>query len=164
MKRSSQAILLVLISLSFIALGCAASETSKTNSPTASAPSAGTPAAAPEATTATKPDTIDWATQGAPLPPPLVREGDREGIAESKGLIGPLVAVGGKGSKVYILVYDPAGVLVGALPQEEVKKDPAKLENLVAIAHARAEAQNFHALQVMNAIALRSGAGNPPQN
>lgn len=98
------------------------------------------------------------------MPPPPVGDADREGLAESKGLIGPLVAVGGKGSKVYILVYDPAGVLMGALPQEEVKRDPAKLEKLVAIAHARAEVQNFHALQVMNAIALRSGAGNPPQN
>ena len=175
MKRSSQAFLLMVLSLSFIALGCAASETATSDRSSAPPTTAGTTAPAPSTTagptvaaptpaTATKTDTIDWATQGAPLPPPPVREGDTEGLAESKGLIGPLVAVGGKRSEVYILVYDPAGVLVGALRQEEVRQNPRKLENLVAIAHARAEIQNFHAMQVMNAIALRSNAGDAPQN
>lgn len=160
MERSSQTILLFF--LFFIALGCAASETSKSESPSAPSSTAGPTTAVPASTTATKPDTVDWNAPGAPLPAPAVSEVDREGVAESLGLIGPLVAVGGKGSDVYVLVFDPAGVLVGALTQKEVKQDPQKLEKLVALAHDRSEVQNYHALQVMNAIALRSAFADRP--
>ncbi len=168
---------ILLILLPLIGLGCAAKE----STPSAGAPSQTTkpsppaapatakpdkPAAVAEAKTAPlpvgPPDTIDWYTPGLPLPAPGVAEVDREGVAESLGLVGPLVAVGGKGSDVYILVFDPAGVLVGALPQKEVKQDPRKLEKLVLLAHERAEIQNDHALTVMNAMALRSASGNRP--
>ena len=168
---------ILLIILPLIGFGCAAKE----STPSAGAPSQTTkpgPPAAPDTQTpdkpaamaeakttplpASPPDTIDWHTPGLPLPAPGVGEVDREGVAESLGLVGPLVAVGGKGSDVYILVFDPAGVLVGALPQKEVKQNPLKLEKLVLLAHERAEIQNDHALTVMNAMALRSASGNRP--
>jgi hypothetical protein len=104
----------------------------------------------------TNQDTVDWRTvvgEGKPL---RTKETDLEWLGEKMGLIGPIVAVGGSGSKRYVLVYDPAGVLVGGLTRKEVKKNPERLEKLVRRAHERGEVQNLHALQFMAARKIQA--------
>ena len=57
----------------------------------------------------------------------IPRDTDIERPGEQLGLIGPIIAHGGQGSKAYIAVYDPAGVLVGAITKKEAKADPKRL-------------------------------------
>jgi len=101
-------------------------------------------------------DTVDWRTVVGEENPPAVPETDLEWLGEKMGLTGPIVATGGEGSERYVLVYDPAGVLVGAMTGEEVRKHPERLEKLVRLAHARGEIQNLHALQFMAARKIQA--------
>lgn len=101
-------------------------------------------------------DTVDWRTlrdDGSPL---VVPETDLEWPGEQMGLVGPIVATGGSGSKRYVLVYDPAGVLVGGMTRKEVKKNPERFEQLLRLAHERGEVQNMHALQIMVARKIQA--------
>ena len=101
-------------------------------------------------------DTVDWRTVVGEDKTLRIKETDLEWLGEKMGLIGPIVAVGGSGSKRYVLVYDPAGVLVGGLTRKEVKKNPQRLEKLVRLAHERGEVQNLHALQFMAARKIQA--------
>lgn len=101
-------------------------------------------------------DTVDWRTVTGEETPQGIPMTDLEWPGEKLGLIGPIVAAGGEGSDRYVLVYDPAGVLVGGLTGEEVQKNPERLEKLVRLAHQRGEIQNLHALQFMAARKIRA--------
>ncbi|MDJ0624154.1 MAG: hypothetical protein QNJ17_14385 [Desulfocapsaceae bacterium] len=87
-------------------------------------------------------DTVDWqfvdngelVSWSAPV--------DREWPGEAIGVIGPIIAMGGSGSKSYAAVYDPAGVFIGAVYLKEARKDPSRLENLIRLAQARGIVQN----------------------
>ena len=101
-------------------------------------------------------DSVDWRSlrhDGRPL---VVPETDLEWPGEKMGLIGPIVATGGLGAKRYVLVYDPAGVLVGGMTGKEVEKHPERLEQLVRLAHERGEIQNLRSLQFMVVRKMRA--------
>ncbi len=94
-------------------------------------------------------DTVSWQTlrdDGTPL---VLPETDLEWPGEQMGIVGPIVAVGGTGSKRYVQVFDPAGVLVGIMTRKEVQKHPERLEQLLQLAHKRGEVQNLNALEFM---------------
>lgn len=95
-------------------------------------------------------DTVDWKTTNIIGLVPVVKETDREWPGERLGLIGPIVAKGGPvGSKSYVTVYDPAGVLVGGLTYKEYKQSPQRLIELLKKAQLRAEHQNLMSLRYL---------------
>ena len=130
------------VSLLIVLLGCAAGE------PTGSQQELQTPEVFDHKASN---DTIDWRTVLGEDNPPEVTETDLEWPGEKMGLIGPIVVTGGTGSNRYVLVYDPAGVLVGGMTRREAQENPQRLEEIVRLAHERGEIQNLHALQVMSA-------------
>ncbi|MGB3221854.1 MAG: hypothetical protein WBB23_03555 [Desulforhopalus sp.] len=87
-------------------------------------------------------DTLDWQAYNAAGQPPWSSALDRDWPGEEMGLTGPIFAMGGSGSKTYIAVYDPGGVLIGALLLKEARKNPARLENIIRLASARGNIQN----------------------
>ena len=94
-------------------------------------------------------DTVKWiSSKDGVVAPPLAAI-DIEGPGEELGLIGPIIAKGGKGRKAYIAVYDPAGVLVGIVSKNDAQKHPQRLIALVQLAQRRAEIQNVQALLSM---------------
>ncbi len=95
-------------------------------------------------------DTVDW--QSIPIASPGSSPVDREGPGEAMGIIGPIIAIGGSGSKTYIAIYDPGGVFIGALYLKEAKQDPTRLENLLHLAHARGEIQNTRTVNRVSAL------------
>ena len=101
-------------------------------------------------------DTVDWRTVVGEDNHLIVPATDLEWPGEKMGLIGPIVATGGVGSERYVLVYDPAGVLVGGMTREDVQKHPERLEKFVRLAHERGEIQNLHALQFMAARKIQA--------
>ena len=101
-------------------------------------------------------DSVDWKALLDDGNPPVVPETDLEWPGEGMGLVGPIVATGGVGSKRYVLVYDPAGVLVGAMTRKEVQKHPERFEQILQLAHKRGEVQNLHALQFMAARKIQA--------
>ncbi len=101
-------------------------------------------------------DTVAWQTASFGLPEPAVKETDREWPGDEMGLIGPIIAMGGKGANTYLLVFDPAGVLVGGITQKEARQNPQALEALIRKAHDRGEVQNYHAMQYMNALEFQA--------
>ncbi len=94
-------------------------------------------------------DTIDWRTVPEDFRPTPYREGTRLLPGERLGLIGPIIAEGGKGKNAYIAVYDSAGVLIGGLLKKEANEDPEKLRKLIELALKRSEHQNHFALTKM---------------
>ncbi len=94
-------------------------------------------------------DTVDWESTNVRNAVPVVKETDREWPGERLGLIGPIIAKGGAGSKRYLLVFDPAGVLVGGLTYKEFEENPQRLDALIEKAQIRGEHQNFMALHFL---------------
>ena len=91
-------------------------------------------------------DSVDWASLNPSGNLPEVKETDLEWPGERLGLIGPIVATGGSGAKQFIIVFDPAGIPVGALTRKAYKKDPGQLADLLAKAQVRSELQNLATL------------------
>ena len=94
-------------------------------------------------------DTIDWQSVLGNDTPPDIPHTALEWPGEQMGLIGPIIATGGRGSRQYVLVYDPAGVLVGGLTHKEINKNPERLVKLILLAHKRGEIQNLYAMAYM---------------
>jgi hypothetical protein len=94
-------------------------------------------------------DTVNWNSAVFDGNPPPSDRKALEQPGERLGLIGPIVATGGLGAKRYFIVYDPAGVPVGALTYAQVRQEPQRLEALIEKARARGEIQNYRALQYM---------------
>ncbi len=91
-------------------------------------------------------DTVLWSGSEKDARPITPKDTAIEGPGERLGLLGPIIAYGGKGKKAYIAVYDPAGVLVGAITKKEAKADPERLKTILRIAQKRAIIQNHHGL------------------
>ena len=83
-------------------------------------------------------DTILWLNADKDAQPKTPEDSAIEGPGERLGLLGPIIAYGGEGKKAYIAVYDPAGVLVGAISKKEAREDPKRLETILRIARKRA--------------------------
>lgn len=153
-------------------MGCAAGDPSSsapsTKKPDAPSPPTEVPATAPQSVAApsqkttppTKPggptfshkpprDTVDWESTNIGKVVPVVKETDREWPGERLGLIGPIIAKGGAGSKRYVTVYDSAGVLIGGMTYAEYKKSPERMTELLQTAQMRSEHQNRMALQYL---------------
>ncbi len=91
-------------------------------------------------------DTISWVSVEKGMWWMIPGDTDIEWPGERLGLIGPIIAHGGQGKKAYIAVYDPAGVLVGAITKKDAKENPERLEALIRIAQKRAIIQNQYGL------------------
>lgn len=91
-------------------------------------------------------DTVLWVSPEKGIGRMNLPETVIEGPGERLGLIGPIIARGGQGKKAYIAVYDPAGVLVGAITQKEVKANPERLKAIILVASKRASIQNHYGL------------------
>ena len=87
-------------------------------------------------------DTVDWQFVDMEGQPSWTSPADREWPGEEIGVIGPIIAIGGSGSKTYVAVYDPGGIFIGAVYLKEARKDPSRLENLIQLAQARGFVQN----------------------
>ena len=94
-------------------------------------------------------DTVEWISSNGGVTSPPLAATDMEGPGEELGLIGPIIAKGGKGKNAYIAVYDPAGVLVGIVSKKDAQKHPERLIALVQVAQKRAAVQNEQALLSM---------------
>jgi len=95
----------------------------------------------------------------------IPRDTDIERPGEQLGLIGPIITQGGEGKKAYIAVYDPAGVLLGAITKKDAKEDPKRLGAIIRIAQKRANIQNQYALISMGIKAKpQEPAGSDNQN
>ena len=92
-------------------------------------------------------DTVDWHLAYSDGQPPWSNPTDREWPGEEIGVIGPIIAMGGQGSKAYISIYDPAGVFIGALYLKDARKDPGRLEDLLRLAQARGAVQNSRTIE-----------------
>jgi len=91
-------------------------------------------------------DTVNWNSSEKGMWWMTPNDTDIEWPGEQLGLIGPIIAQGGTGKEAYIAVYDPAGVLVGAVTKKEAKKNPESLEAIIRTAQKRAAIQNQFAL------------------
>ena len=94
-------------------------------------------------------DSIDWRTVPEDYRPAPAEENARELPGERLGLTGPIIAEGGSGRNAYIVVYDPAGVLVGGILKKEAEENPEALRLLVEEAIYRSDIQNRFALEKM---------------
>ncbi len=94
-------------------------------------------------------DTVEWESTNISGVVPVTKETDREWPGERLGLIGPIVAKGGVGSKSYVTVYDSAGVLIGGMTYAEYKKSPDRMTELLQTAQKRSEHQNRMVLQYL---------------
>lgn len=104
-------------------------------------------------------DSVDWQTLSPDGKTPEVGETDLEWPGERLGLIGPIIASGGSGSRQFIAVYDPAGILVGILTRKAYKKDPSQLADLLARAHLRSKIQNLATM--VHYVNLQAGTKSP---
>lgn len=110
-------------------------------------------------------DTISWGSVEKGQWRMIPRNTDIEQPGEQLGLMGPIIAHGGEGKKAYIAVYDPAGILVGAITKKEAKADPKRLEAIIQIAQKRAIIQNQYALISIGMKAkARATSGTDTQN
>ena len=91
-------------------------------------------------------DTIFWMSSGEEASKITPKDTVIEWPGERLGLIGPIIAYGGKGKKTYIAVYDPAGVLVGVITENGAKENPKRLEAIIRLAQKRAIIQNHYGL------------------
>ena len=184
---------MLLVFLSLL-IGCAASDTSSSSpaaeKPAAPSPPAEEPAETPETVAApskqttppAKPegpafshkpprDTVDWESTNIGKVVPVVNETDREWPGERMGLMGPIIAKGGTGSKRYVTVYDSAGVLIGGMTYAEYKKYPERMSELLLKAQKRSEHQNLMAMRylvqkglVAEAVAIHEEIGGRHEN
>jgi len=104
-------------------------------------------------------DSVDWSSLNQAGQTPKAGETDLEWPGERLGLIGPIVATGGSGSDQFIIVFDPAGIPVGALTRKSYKKDPMLLAKLLAKAQVRSEIQNLSTLVYL--MGNQKGATGP---
>ncbi len=134
----------------FALMGCVASES---GSPGSTAPTVKEKAPVAVTIIDHRParDTVDWKTIGVEGESLNSSPADREWPGEEIGLIGPIIAMGGSGSKTYISIYDPGGVFIGALYLKEAREDPSRLENLLKLAQARGAIQNGRTLDLVSA-------------
>jgi hypothetical protein len=106
-------------------------------------------------------DTVNWISSEKGMWWMAPQETDIEWPGEQLGLIGPIIARGGSGKDAYIAVYDPAGVLVGAVTRKEARQSPERLQAIIRTAKKRAAIQNQAALISMGMKAkARSDANN----
>lgn len=111
-------------------------------------------------------DTVSWISVEKGQWWMVPRDTDIEWPGEQLGLIGPIIAHGGEGKKAYIAVYDPAGVLVGAITKKEAKENPKRLQKIIRIAQMRAIVQNQYGLISIAAKAKpqeKTGTDTPNQ-
>ncbi len=141
---------IILILVIFFLMGCVASETS---GPSAPSTTTNEQVSSAEATVDHRPtrDTVNWQSTGVDNQALWSDPVDREWPGEELGLIGPIIARGGSGSKAYVAIYDPGGVFIGALYLKEAREDPTRLENLLRLAAARGVIQNNRTLDLVSA-------------
>lgn len=99
-------------------------------------------------------DSVDWSTVPQEYRPAPAEDDARELPGERLGLTGPIIAEGGSGRSTYLVVYDPAGVLVGGILKKEAEENPKAFRLLLEEALKRSEVQNRFALEKM----LENGA------
>ena len=110
-------------------------------------------------------DTVNWVSSEKGVWWMSPQDTDIEWPGEQLGLIGPIIAHGGSGKEAYIAVYDPAGVLVGAVTKKEAKKNPESLKAIISTAQKRAAIQNQFALISMGMKAkARNTSSTDAQN
>ena len=110
-------------------------------------------------------DTVSWISTDKGMWWMTPNDTDIEWPGEQLGLIGPIIAHGGSGKDAYIAVYDPAGVLVGAITKKEAKKNPESLKAIIRTAQKRAAIQNQFALISMGMKAkARNTSSTDAQN
>ena len=110
-------------------------------------------------------DTVSWISTDKGMWWMTPNDTDIEWPGEQLGLIGPIIAHGGSGKDAYIAVYDPAGVLVGAVTKKEAKKNPESLKAIIRTAQKRAAIQNQFALISMGMKAkARNTSSTDAQN
>ena len=109
-------------------------------------------------------DTVNWNSSEKGMWWMTPNDTDIEWPGEQLGLIGPIIAHGGSGKDAYIAVYDPAGVLVGAVKKNEAKKDPERLKAIIRTAKKRAAIQNQAALISIGVKAKARNASSPDSN
>jgi hypothetical protein len=109
-------------------------------------------------------DTVNWVSSEKGMWWMTPNDTDIEWPGEQLGLIGPIIAHGGSGKDAYIAVYDPAGVLVGAIRKKEAKKNPERLKAIIRTAQKRAAIQNQFALISIGMKAKARNASNPDTN
>ena len=69
-------------------------------------------------------DTVQWISRDQGVVTPPMDETHIEGPGEQLGLIGPIIATGGKGDKEFIAIYDAAGVLVATISKKRSAQKP----------------------------------------
>ena len=109
-------------------------------------------------------DTVNWVSSEKGMWWMTPEDTDIEWPGEQLGLIGPIIAHGGSGKNAYIAVYDPAGVLVGAVTKKEAKENPERLKAIIRAAHKRAAIQNQFALISIGMKAKARNTPNPDSN
>ncbi len=109
-------------------------------------------------------DTVNWTSSQKGMWWMVPENTDIEWPGEQLGLIGPIIAHGGSGKNAYIAVYDPAGVLVGAVTKKEAKDNPERLKAIIRTAQKRAAIQNQFALISMGMKAKARNASSPDTN
>ncbi len=110
-------------------------------------------------------DTVAWVSAEKGMWWMTPDDTDIEWHGEQLGLIGPIIAHGGSGRDAYIAVYDPAGVLVGAVTKKEAKENPERLKAIIQTAQKRAAIQNQFALISMGMKAkARQASGTDAKN
>jgi len=98
-------------------------------------------------------DSVDWSSLNQAGRTPKPSETDRGWPGERLGLIGPFVATGGGGSDQFIIVFDSAGIPVGAPTRKSYRKAPM----LLAGTQVRSEIQNL--LTLVYLMGNQKGAG-----
>jgi hypothetical protein len=109
-------------------------------------------------------DTVTWVSADKGMWWMIPADTDIEWPGERLGLIGPIIAHGGSGKDAYIAVYDPAGVLVGAVAKKEANENPERLQAIIRAAHKRAAIQNQSALISIGMKARARSASSPDAN
>ena len=109
-------------------------------------------------------DTVAWVSADKGMWWMTPADTDIELPGEQLGLIGPIIAHGGSGKDAYIAVYDPAGIMVGAVTKKEAKENPERLQAIIRAAHKRAAIQNQFALISIGTKAKARKASSPGSN
>jgi hypothetical protein len=134
-------------------MSCAGNES---GSPQATVAESGSPAVASDDQRPAR-DTVDWQFVATDTQPPdWSAPVDREWPGEEIGVIGPIIALGGSGSKTYVAIYDPGGIFIGALYLKEARKDPSRLENLIRLARVRGSIQNSRTIDHVSVLRFLS--------
>ena len=99
-------------------------------------------------------DTVFWTNTNEGTSQATPKDTAIEWPGERWGLLGPIIAYSGQGKKTTIAVYDPAGVLVGAITKKAADEDPRRLAAIIRLAQKRAIIQNQYGLVSMFIKAL----------